>query len=155
MLKRTARRWASTSAGRRRSPSTLPLIDWPKVTFLVNKTEGNSCMDTTTASIARVCHEANRAWCEVNGDGTQVPFDEAPNWQVDSALEGVQKALDGATPRELHQSWCAAKVRDGWHWGEVKDPEAKTHPCLVDYDELPEEQRRKDALFAAIVKALA
>lgn len=109
----------------------------------------------STEAIARVCHEANSAWCAATGDHSQVPWNEAPEWQRESAYEGVWKALDGATSRELHESWCAAKVRDGWHYGEVKDPEAKTHPCLVDYDELPEEQRRKDALFGAIVKALS
>lgn len=105
--------------------------------------------------IAQVCHEANRAWCEVNGDDSQLPWDQAEPWQRDSAIEGVQKALDGATPEELHASWCESKEADGWTYGEVKDGEAKTHPCLVPYDELPEEQRRKDYLFRGVVHALA
>lgn len=105
--------------------------------------------------IARVCHEANRAWCEANGDTSQVPYDHAEGWQRDSAIEGVQAALEGATPEQLHESWCAAKVRDGWVYGEVKDAVAKTHPCLVRYDLLPEDQRLKDHLFGAIVGALS
>jgi hypothetical protein len=108
-----------------------------------------------TEQIARVCHEANRAWCEANGDISQLPWDQADQWQRDSALEGVQKALDGATAEELHESWIAFKEADGWVYGDVKDPVAKTHPCLVPYGDLPEEQRRKDPLFAAIVSALA
>ncbi|MET0604283.1 MAG: RyR domain-containing protein [Baekduia sp.] len=104
--------------------------------------------------IARVCHEANRAWCEANGDTSQKPWDEADQWQRDSAIEGVTVALDGATPAELHQAWCEAKTRDGWIYGEVKDAEAKTHPCLVAYADLPPEQRVKDVLFSAIVGAL-
>ena len=28
-----------------------------------------------------------------------------------------------------------------------KDETRKTHPCLVPYEQLPEEQRRKDAIF--------
>jgi len=36
----------------------------------------------------------------------------------------------------------------------VKDPEKKQHPCFVPYDELPIQQRRKDALFVSIVRAL-
>lgn len=31
----------------------------------------------------------------------------------------------------------------------------KTHPCLVEYENLPPEQRAKDHLFKAIVDALA
>jgi hypothetical protein len=37
----------------------------------------------------------------------------------------------------------------------VQDQAAKTHPCLVSFADLPEEQRRKDALLVAIVQALA
>jgi hypothetical protein len=40
-------------------------------------------------------------------------------------------------------------------YGEVKDAVAKTHPCMVPYDDLPEFQRKKDALFLAIVRVLA
>lgn len=34
----------------------------------------------------------------------------------------------------------ANKIADGWKYGEAKDPEAKTHPCLVPFDKLPEFQ---------------
>lgn len=108
----------------------------------------------STEQIARVCHDANASWCRAIGDYSQTSWFDAPSWQRASALEGVEKALAGATPQELHESWCQAKIRDGWVFGVAKDPEARTHPCLVPYDELSEEQRRKDALFAAIVGAL-
>ena len=106
--------------------------------------------------IARVCHEANRAWCVANGDTTQAPWDDAPEWQVKSAIDGVRVALTNkAGAAGLHNEWCEAKRRDGWTYGPVKDATTKTHPCLVPYDALPEEQRAKDALFGAIVSALS
>lgn len=106
--------------------------------------------------VARVCHEANRALQVLAGDpAASPPWDEAPDWQRTSAVEGVQAALDGATPEQLHESWCAAKERDGWTYGPVKDAEAKTHPCLVGYDQLPAQQKAKDHLFAAVVAALS
>jgi hypothetical protein len=104
--------------------------------------------------IARVCHEANRAYCQALGDHTQVPWDDAPEWQRDSARVGVLKAIEGATSEQLHESWMAQKVADGWTHGAVKDADAKTHPCMVSYHELPPAQRRKDALFGAVVAAL-
>jgi len=106
--------------------------------------------------IARVCHEANRAIQIVTGDPVPSPtWDDAPSWQRESAVAGVQKALDGATPEELHASWCADKGADGWTYGTVKDAAYLIHPCLVPYDELPEDQKIKDHLFSAIVTALS
>ncbi len=105
-------------------------------------------------TIARVCHEVNRAYCEGLGDYSQPSWRDAPDWQRSSAIAGVEKALAGATPIELHESWCDHKRADGWVYGEVKDADKKTHPCLVPYGELPQSQRIKDYLFAAVVKAL-
>ena len=111
----------------------------------------------TNEDIARVCHEANRALCETHEDGSQVPWDEAADWQRDSAIKGVQFALDSpdAGDTAQHDAWCADKLADGWSYGASKDPEAKTHPCLVPFDQLPPEQQAKDRLFRAIVLALA
>jgi hypothetical protein len=108
-------------------------------------------------AIARVCHEANRAYCESIGDDTQKAWDHADQWQRDSAAVGVTFTLEhpDATPADQHEAWREAKVKDGWQYGTVKDAAAKTHPCLVDYDRLPESQRRKDSLFLAVVKSLS
>lgn len=111
--------------------------------------------DEEIGAIARVCHDANRAWQIATDDPAVSPlWDDAPEWQRASAIQGVRKSLDGATAEQLHQDWCSFKTDDGWVYGPVKDETAKTHPCLVPYGELPDEQRRKDALFAAIVAAL-
>jgi hypothetical protein len=110
----------------------------------------------SVTDIARVCHEANRALQLIQADPAPSPsWDDAPQWQRDSAIDGVRFALDGKSPREQHIAWCADKYRDGWVYGEVKDADAKTHHCLVDYDELPEGQRDKDRVFVAIVDALS
>lgn len=106
--------------------------------------------------IAQVCHEANRAYCLTLGDASQPPWADAPQWQKQSAVMGVNAALDNPdqTPELSHRGWSAQKLADGWKYGPVKDPEKKEHPCLVEYHELPENQRRKDALFLAVVRAL-
>lgn len=110
---------------------------------------------TTAEEIARVAHEANRAWQIVTGDPQpSPPWDEAPEWQRASAVDGVRHAQNGATAEQLHEAWCDYKRADGWTHGPTKDPEARTHPCLVPYEELDEAQHRKDALFQAVVMAL-
>jgi RyR domain len=107
--------------------------------------------------IARVCHEVNRAYCEALGDGSQPPWEQAPQWQRDSALLGVHLHLGNpaAGAQASHESWSAQKVADGWKYGPVKDPEKKEHPCLVPFADLPREQQAKDYLFRGVVLALA
>jgi hypothetical protein len=38
----------------------------------------------------------------------------------------------------------------GWVYGPERDPVAKTHPDLVEYAELPQLERDKDEIFAAL-----
>ncbi len=108
----------------------------------------------TNEEIARICHEVNRGLCEALGDNSQNRWENAPNWQRASALQGVENALKGAEPRDSHESWCSQKLNEGWKYGEVKDPVAKTHPCLVAFDELPPTQQLKDHLFVTVVRVL-
>lgn len=106
--------------------------------------------------IAQVCHEANRAWCEATGDFSQAPWQAAPQWQVDSAVDGVlfRAAHPEAGPEASHDNWSATKIATGWVYGPEKDPVKKTHPCLVPFGKLPPDQQAKDKIFAAIVAAL-
>jgi hypothetical protein len=112
---------------------------------------------TNAQQISIICHEANRTWCAVHGDFSQRHWAEAPQWQVYSAVAGVEHALKhpDAQPEDSHNNWMAGKIAGGWVYGEAKDPVAKTHPCMVPFDQLPEWQQKKDKLFLAIVRALA
>ncbi|GAA1770098.1 RyR domain-containing protein [Nonomuraea bangladeshensis] len=103
--------------------------------------------------IARVCHEANRILQIAAGQQPSPHWADAPDWQQESAVAGVEAALSGATPQELHERWCEVKRAAGWTYGPAKDEAAKTHPCLVPYEELPAAERVKDHLFHAIVRA--
>lgn len=102
--------------------------------------------------IARVCHEANRAYCRTIGDFSQVEWKLAPDWQRESARMGVDLHLMGDFgPEASHAAWMRNKLDNGWTYGPTKDAEKKEHPCLVDFDKLPPEQQVKDHLFRAIV----
>lgn len=107
-------------------------------------------------SIAQVCHGANRAYCRTIGDDTQVDWSDAPEWQRDSAIKGVEFRMQNpsATPADMHQNWLNQKLVEGWRFGEVKDGEKKEHPCMLPYERLPIEQRMKDYLFSAIVQTM-
>lgn len=104
---------------------------------------------------ARAGHEINRAYCEALGDASQVPWDQAPDWQKNSARFGAQLHLldPDTTPADSHGAWMRLKLKKGWRHGPVKDADKKEHPCLVPFDLLPPEQRVKDHLFRAAVVA--
>lgn len=111
----------------------------------------------TDEQIAQIAHEANRAWCEFNGDMTQTPWADAPEWQRLSAINGVafHRANPNAGDSASHNNWMAEKVAAGWVFGPEKNPEATppTHPCIVAFEFLPRQQQFKDRLFRTIVHA--
>lgn len=111
---------------------------------------------TMIADIAKVCHEVNRAYCLSMGDTSQLPWDEAPEWQRVSCIHGVAHHLEhpDTTPEGSHAVWLAEKVADGWTYGPIKDVEKKTHPCVVPYAQLSASDRAKDYIFRAIVREL-
>lgn len=104
------------------------------------------------ARIAMVCHEANRAYCKALGDDSQPAWFDAPDWQKESAIKGVlfKEAMPESGPEDSHNSWLLEKQNQGWVYGEEKNADKKTHPCMVSYDELPLDQRAKDHIFQAI-----
>jgi len=113
-------------------------------------------VDAALLGIAKVCHEANRAFCQTIGDDSQPTWEDAPDWQRDSAINGVKFHIEA--PRrvdESHANWMQEKLETGWKYGPVKDPEKKEHPCMVPYDQLPEDQKYKDAIFLSVVAALS
>jgi len=110
----------------------------------------------TNEQIAKVAHEINKAFCESIGDDSQPTWEDAPDWQKESAINGVQFHIDNpdALPSNSHESWLKQKEDEGWKYGPVKDPEKKEHPCFVPYDELPVEQKSKDYLFKQVIHSL-
>lgn len=106
--------------------------------------------------IARVAHEVNRAYCQALGDHSQPTWEDAPQWQRDSAMLGVQlHTTTDSGPEASHESWMAQKLAEGWKYGPVKDPERKEHPCIVAFAELPPAQQAKDFIFRGVVHALS
>jgi hypothetical protein len=69
----------------------------------------------TKEQIARVCHDANASFCSVIGDNSQKPWDEAEEWQRQSAINGVEYAIKNpnAPPSSQHEA-LAQRQEDGW-----------------------------------------
>lgn len=108
-------------------------------------------------AIARTVHEALRGWAAAHGQHDIPVWEDAEPWMHTATRESVVHALDhsGADSRSQHEQWLAQKEKAGWRYGPVKDPGKKTHPLMVPYDDLPDWERRKDALINALARVLA
>lgn len=71
--------------------------------------------------------------------------------ELDKRLEEVLELL----ARNTHDKWSEAKMAQGYTYGPKVDDKEKKHPCLVDYDELPEEEKELDRITSReTIKAL-
>lgn len=53
-------------------------------------------------------------------------------------------ALTEKIAANVHDIWAAGRIAEGWTYGEEKNVELKTTPCLVQYDDLPESEKDFD-----------
>ncbi len=101
---------------------------------------------------ARSAHNVNRVYSgaigEVPKEWDDLPV-EVRRCVVQSVLTLIASPKN--TPEMMHISWMHSMQKEGWIYGEKKDMTLKTHPCMVDYSELPEAQRLKDELFTGAV----
>jgi len=44
----------------------------------------------------------------------------------------------------VHEVWAKNRIEEGWIYGETRNSELKTTPCLIPYAELPEEEKDYD-----------
>jgi len=44
----------------------------------------------------------------------------------------------------VHEVWAAARIAEGWQYGQTHNHELKHHPYLVPFDELPESEKDYD-----------
>ncbi len=56
--------------------------------------------------------------------------------QLNELLEVIAK--------NVHETWAANRIKDGWEHGESRNDSLRHHPCLIPYEELPEEEREYD-----------
>ncbi|MBR1463685.1 MAG: Ryanodine receptor Ryr [Prevotella sp.] len=62
----------------------------------------------------------------------------------DVELPESLKPLLEMMAKNVHELWAEERLRQGWSYGEKRNDELKQHPCLVAYEELPEEEKVYD-----------
>ena len=86
--------------------------------------------------IARVAHEANRAYCQTLGDDSQPSWMDTPDWQVKSAINGVQHIIDN--PEAKPEDSPAESKEDD------KDKEEVAEPADAEKPDVSAEYSAKD-----------
>jgi ryanodine receptor 2 len=46
--------------------------------------------------------------------------------------------------KNVHEVWAETRIKQGWKYGEQRNDELRTHPCLVPYEDLPEVEKEYD-----------
>lgn len=70
---------------------------------------------------------------------------------IDTSGIELPKEIEELTEQiaeNVHENWAASRIADGWTYGKKRDDEKKTTPCLVPYDELPENEKQVDRVTA-------
>lgn len=44
----------------------------------------------------------------------------------------------------VHEVWSQNRIKDGWKYGEVRNDARKETPCLIPYNQLPENEKEYD-----------
>ncbi len=70
---------------------------------------------------------------------TPHPLDTKDVMLSDEILELTEKIAEN-----VHEVWASGRIAEGWTYGETRDDEKKTTPCLVPYSELPESEKEYD-----------
>jgi len=106
--------------------------------------------------VAKICHQANKAYCESLGNYSHNDWDKSPDWQKKSAIRGVNFHHDHpiAPISCAHEEWMREKIETGWKYGPIKNLDKKEHPCMISFHKLSPEQQMKYYLFRNIVHAI-
>ena len=46
--------------------------------------------------------------------------------------------------RNVHEVWAQSRIREGWTYSSKRNDDMRQTPCLVDYDELSDEEKAYD-----------
>ena len=71
------------------------------------------------------------------------PIDTSKVELPDDLLELTEKIAEN-----VHEHWSVGRIADGWTYGETRNDEMKTTPCLVQYSELTDSEKEYDRVTA-------
>ena len=77
-------------------------------------------------------------------DQTSNNYTPTPADTTNIQLPEELMALAEAISKNVHEVWAQNRINEGWTYGPVRDDQKRQTPCLVPYDQLPEEEKAYD-----------
>ena len=71
-------------------------------------------------------------------------YEPKPIDTSDITLSAGLLELTEKIAENVHDVWAVDRIADGWTFGETRDDEKKTTPCMVPYDQLSESEKEYD-----------
>lgn len=76
---------------------------------------------------------------QTSNNYTPTPVDTT-NIQLPEELMALAEAIS----KNVHEVWAQNRIKEGWTYGPIRDDQKRQTPCLVPYDQLPEEEKAYD-----------
>ena len=63
---------------------------------------------------------------------------------TDVKLSKDMEQLVELMSKNVHEVWAQTRIKQGWTYGKKRSDKLKKHPCLVPYENLPDEEKEYD-----------
>ena len=110
-----------------------------KITIFVRTTRIPAASQVRLPDGRRTDRQESAQECHRKETNMKQPYIPQPI-ELPAALAPLTEAL----ARNVHEVWAATRIAQGWRFGPERNDARKEHPCLIPYEELPEEERTYD-----------
>lgn len=104
--------------------------------------------------VARVCYAALRQLREEQGGSRGPVWDLLTDQEQQWYILLVELARQGLMPVNIHGTWCARLIQDGWTRGGEISHSKRVHPELTEWSDLTAEQRMRYTVIQMNVNAM-
>lgn len=63
---------------------------------------------------------------------------------TDIELPDELEQLVEQVAKNVHEVWAQSRLSQGWAYGPKRSDDLKTHPCLIPFEDLPDEEKQYD-----------
>lgn len=81
------------------------------------------------------------------GTFTKIAHDQYIPQPIDTSAVQLPEKLEELgelIAKNVHEVWAQSRMEEGWTYGKERNDELKQHPCLIPYEDLPEEEKTCD-----------